>query len=60
MQAEITILGAGESGVGAARLCEVIGASCRVSDAGSIAPPTARHNCNCAVLPSKKGDMTAP
>ncbi len=38
MQADITILGAGESGVGAARLCEVIGASCRVSDAGSIAP----------------------
>ena len=38
MHAEVTILGAGESGVGAARLCEAIGMSCRVSDAGSIAP----------------------
>ncbi len=37
MHAEVTILGAGESGVGAARLCETIGMSCRVSDAGQIA-----------------------
>ena len=38
MHDTVTILGAGESGVGAARLCEAIGMSCRVSDAGSIAP----------------------
>jgi len=34
----VTILGAGESGVGAAKLCRALGMDCRVSDAGTIAP----------------------
>lgn len=38
MQDTVTILGAGESGVGAAKLCRSLGMDCRVSDAGTIAP----------------------
>ena len=38
MPSAVTILGAGESGVGAAKLCRSLGVDCRVSDAGAIAP----------------------
>jgi len=37
MHDTVTILGAGESGVGAAKLCRALGMDCRVSDAGAIA-----------------------
>lgn len=36
MQDAVTILGAGESGMGAAQLCSTLGMPCRVSDAGGI------------------------
>ena len=38
MQDAVTILGAGESGEGAAKLCQSLGMPCRVSDAGAVAP----------------------
>lgn len=38
MYDRVTILGAGESGEGAAKLCRSLGVSCRVTDAGSIDP----------------------
>ena len=38
MSAMVTILGAGESGEGAAKLCHGLGMSCRVSDSGTIDP----------------------
>ena len=41
MSAQVTILGAGESGEGAAKLCLSLGLSCRVTDASSIAPKRA-------------------
>ena len=36
MYDRVTILGAGESGEGAAKLCHSLGLSCRVSDAGTV------------------------
>ena len=36
MRDAVTILGAGESGMGAAQLCHALGMPCRVSDAGTI------------------------
>ena len=36
MYDRVTILGAGESGEGAAKLCLGLGASCRVTDAGAV------------------------
>lgn len=36
MQDAVTILGAGESGEGAAKLCTALGMPCRVSDAGRV------------------------
>ncbi len=36
MRDAVTILGAGESGMGAAHLCHALGMPCRVSDAGTI------------------------
>ena len=38
MSAQVTILGAGESGEGAAKLCHSLGMSCRVTDAGAVDP----------------------
>lgn len=38
MYDRVTILGAGESGEGAAKLCQSLGVSCRVSDAGAVDP----------------------
>ncbi len=38
MSAQVTILGAGESGEGAAKLCHSLGMSCRVTDAGVVDP----------------------
>ena len=38
MYDHVTILGAGESGEGAAKLCQSLGVSCRVSDAGAVDP----------------------
>ena len=36
MYDRVTILGAGESGEGAAKLCRSLGAACRVTDAGAV------------------------
>lgn len=36
MHDRVTILGAGESGEGAAKLCHSLGVSCRVTDAGAV------------------------
>ena len=36
MRDRVTILGAGESGEGAAKLCHSLGMSCRVTDAGTV------------------------
>jgi len=41
MSAQVTILGAGESGEGAAKLCSILGLSCRVTDAGTVTPERA-------------------
>ena len=38
MHDRVTILGAGESGEGAAKLCRSLGVSCRVTDAGAVKP----------------------